>query len=170
MSLSAVLFEAGLGAYADKFKAIGVSLDQVLEHSPPELDALAVSANMLRGHAIKFKKCIADLKKTTPDKRAVPTEVSAPTTPGQKEATPLMKELAPVKSSQSGVVDQLKGEITRSLGILGFISEFKLGLDSFRDTILQFDVESYRRALDDIESLQSYYRVLGQGSAMDIES
>jgi hypothetical protein len=170
MSLSAVLIEAGLAAYTDKFKAIGVSLEQVLEQSPPELDALAVSANMLKGHAIKFKKCIADLKKTSPDKRAMSSEVSAPAAPMQKESTPLTKELTPVKSSQSGVVDQLKGEITRSLGILGFIAEFKLGLDSFRDTILQFDVESYRRALDDIESLQSYYRVLGQCSAMDIES
>mmetsp|Transcript_19692 Transcript_19692/g.36247 ORF Transcript_19692/g.36247 Transcript_19692/m.36247 type:complete len:174 (+) Transcript_19692:886-1407(+) len=173
MSLPALLNELGLGVYSEKFRAISVTMEQVMEASPNDLDALCSSANMLKGHAVKFKKGVADLKKTSPEKRPKPVEQAQQTPPVRKEPSspPLSrKEQTPVKPVENGIVDQLKAEINRSLGVLNSISEFKLGLDSFRETILGFDLEAYRKALDDIEALQNYYKSIGVSTSMDLEN
>jgi hypothetical protein len=161
MSLTAILMETGLGVYTEKFKTLGTSLDTVLELSPADLDALVHRANMLKGHAVKFKKCIGDLKKTSPDKR--PKQLT--------EASSSVSAPEPVLvKPENRVLEHMHEEIARSFGVLHSIAELKLGLSNFRETILQFEVESYMKAIDDIEDMQKYYTALGLVSSMDIES
>lgn len=167
MSLSTHLAGLGLGKYTEKFKALGVELDQVLVCSPPELDTLMKSANMLKGHAVKFKKSITDLKKAQPDKKSLRPKDNESSSVGRGIPSPLIKQ--PV-AGQSGVLDQIKDEISQSLSTLNRISEFKVSLDSIRGSIFSIDLNSFTRALDEIEALQNYYKSIGLSSSMEIES
>jgi hypothetical protein len=162
MSLTTLLSDAGLGMYTEKFASLGLPLEQVLDQSPAELDSLTQSVNMLKGHAVKFKKSIADIKKGVPDKRAKLTE--APRTP-----IPPRKEQKPSKPEDNTSAKMLKVEVARTLASLGNLSEFKQSLRSFRDSVMQVDLPSQRRVLEDIEALQKYYRSLDLVGAGELD-
>jgi hypothetical protein len=97
-----------------------------------------------KGHAAKFKKCISNLKKTSTDK-----------TPKQlTKAGSSVSALGPVSVKPvNRVLEHMHEEIVQSLGVHS-IGEIKIGLSNLRETILQFEVESYMQALDDIEAMQ----------------
>jgi hypothetical protein len=148
-----LLSDAGLGMYAGKFTSLGLTLEQVLDQSPAELDSLTQSVDMLKGHAVKFKKSIVDIKKGVPDKRAKLTETPSTLMPPRKEQKPS-------KPEDNSSAKKLKVEVARTLASLGNLSEFKRSLSSFRDSIMQVDLPSQRRVLEDIEALQKYYQSL----------
>jgi len=166
-----LLSDAGLGVYAEKFRSLGTTLEQVLEMTPAELDALTLSVCMLKGHAVKFKKCIADAKKDTPDKRLKQHEViQPPNKPNVPSLTP-RKEHKPQRAPDTGIAQQLKTEVDRALAPLGNVADFKDALTAFKETVMKIDIIAHRRALEDIEALQRHYQAQDlEETTMEMES
>lgn len=151
-SIAEHLATLNLPQYQPRFAAEGItSVSQLLPLSEGELDAKLAALGLLKGHAIKFRLSLDPLRSRGLQSTPLRTQ---PVTPAKPVTTPVR----PVPARPPPEDTPLMIETQKITAKLVEIDSLKAAISNSKAAILNLDVESYRRVLDQIEALQRSLR------------